>query len=469
MGRTILYSIASLFCLVLLGSWFLIPEKPEIPLRVPIPENQPQQDADVLEEGPNPGTLIPGTGQASSIGGSWPQFRGPLRDGISTGPPIASSWLETGPKVVWTLSAGEGHAGAVIQDGRVYMMDYDEEKKEDVIRCLSLDDGVEIWRYTYSVKVKRNHGMSRTVPAVSGEYVVTLGPKCHVHCLNSRTGELVWKRNLVKEYGTVIPEWYAGQCPLIDGERVVLAPGGSALMTAVDLASGEPAWETPNPDKWRMTHASIVPMEFGGERQYAWCSSGGAVGVDAETGRLLWTLPEWKIKIATVPSPVSLGGGRILFTGGYGAGGLMVQLHRDGDGMRPEPVFRTDPETFGSNQQTPIFYRGNIYGVLPDGRPACLSQEGVLLWADGGYNFGLGPYMIVDDKFLVLDDDHKDPGKLCLFRVSPSGLKELASAKVVEGHDAWAPMAFTGGRVILRDSKTIVCLDLRAEEHAAGN
>ena len=99
---------------------------------------------------------------------------------------------------------------------------------QDAIRCLSLDDGREIWRYNYPVEIKRNHGMSRTVPAVSGGYVVTLGPKCQVYCLNAATGALAWKKDLVRECGTTVPPWYAGQCPLIDGDRVILAPGARA-------------------------------------------------------------------------------------------------------------------------------------------------------------------------------------------------------------------------------------------------
>ncbi|HNU60471.1 MAG TPA: PQQ-binding-like beta-propeller repeat protein, partial [Aquaticitalea sp.] len=128
--------------------------------------------------------------------------------------------------------------------------------------CLSLDDGAEIWNYAYPVKIKRNHGMSRTVPAVTEKHIVTLGPKCHVHCLDPVTGQFYWMIDLVKEYQTVVPPWYAGQCPLIDGERVILAPGGSALLIAVDGASGKVLWQTPNPDKWDMTHSSIIPMTF---------------------------------------------------------------------------------------------------------------------------------------------------------------------------------------------------------------
>ena len=174
----------------------------------------------------NAGTLLPGKGVPSTDAGSWPQFRGADRTNIAeTREKLLRSWPAGGPEALWRIPVGDGHAGAAVHKGRVFLLDYDEQKKEDVVRCLSLADGAEIWRYTYSVVIKPQHGMSRTVPAVTDDYVVTLGPKGHVRCLEMETGKLVWKMDLVEEYGTRIPPWYTGQCPLIDGDVVILAPG----------------------------------------------------------------------------------------------------------------------------------------------------------------------------------------------------------------------------------------------------
>ena len=74
--------------------------------------------------------------------------------------------------------------------------------------------GKEIWRFSYPVAVKRNHGMSRTVPAVTDKYLVALGPKCHVSCLDPTTGKAYWLIDLVRQFGATVPPWYAGQCPL---------------------------------------------------------------------------------------------------------------------------------------------------------------------------------------------------------------------------------------------------------------
>jgi len=444
----------------LLGYWILVPAGPELQVRLPIPENHPDPNAGNGAENSNPGTLLPGKGTASTLSGSWPQFRGPDRNGIVTGMRLPDSWPESGPKLLWSLPVGEGHAGVTIHKGCVHLVDYDEAKKEDVIRALSFDDGEEIWRYSYFSKVKRNHGMSRTVPAVTDNYLVTIGPKCQVHCFNPSSGEVFWKKDLVKEFGTVIPEWYAGQCPLIEEDRVVLGTGGRCLLAAVELATGNILWETPNDRNWEMTHSSIIRIEFEGEKQYVWPTTGGVVGVSAGSGELLWTFPDWKIKIATIPSPVDLGDGRILLTGGYDAGTVILQLSKTAIGIEAKPLVRLEAIVFGAIQQTPLLYEGLLYGIDQKGHLACLNLEGERLWVREEDNFGLGPLAIVDDKLLVLDDNGKSPGELRLFRVSQSGAEKLTGAKVVDGHDAWAPMAFADGRVILRDATTLKCFDL---------
>ena len=89
----------------------------------------------------------------------------------------------------WQTELGEGHAGAAVRDGRVFVLDYDRAASADVLRCLSLADGRDIWRFAYPVGVKRNHGMSRTMPAVTDKFVVTVGPKCDVSCLDPATGQ----------------------------------------------------------------------------------------------------------------------------------------------------------------------------------------------------------------------------------------------------------------------------------------
>jgi len=404
------------------------------------------------------GQLVKLDGVAADLPGAWPQLRGANFDGISNQEiSFATGWPEQGPELLWSIDVGEGYAGAAVLGGRVYVIDYDRGSKSDVIRCLSLADGQDIWQYSYPVKIKRNHGMSRTVPAVTEKYIVTLGPKCHVTCLDSATGEFRWMINLVAQYNTKVPPWYAGQCPVIDDGKAIIAPGGDSLMIAVDCNSGEVLWETPNPDGLKMTHCSIVPAEFMGKRMYIYCAGGAVVGVNADDGSVLWKTSQWKIQIASIASPVIVGDGLIFLSGGYNSGSMMMKLENENDEIVAKPVFKLGPKVFGSTQQTPIFFEGYIYGVRPDGQLSCLDLNGNVIWAStSAEKFGLGAYIIINDLIYVVNDS----GLLSLAKATTEGFIKLAQAKVLDGPDSWGPMAVAGRRLILRDLNRMICIDI---------
>ena len=445
--------------IISLGLWLRIRSGADLMERVPGTDNVIGEEPTLQGEGDVfSGKLTTGDGVPADLPGAWPRFRGANFDAISSEKvALMTKWDEGDPKVLWGLDVGEGYAGAAILNGRVYVLDYDAENQADALRCLSLADGKEIWRYSYPMKIKRNHGMSRTVPAVTDKYAVSIGPMCQVLCVDAVSGEFLWAIDLVKEYQTVVPEWYAGQCPIIDGDLAIIAPGSDAMMIAVDCATGEVVWKTPNPNDWKMTHSSITPMEFAGRKMYVACLSGGVAGISAEDGTVLWETTDWKISIANVPTPVIIGDGRIFLSGGYNSGSMMLRLKEEDGNLIPETLFRLEAKVFGSDQQTPVFYKGHIYGVRPDKQLVCMDLDGNIVWSSGPMNrFGLGPYMIAGGMVYVMDDS----GLLTLAKATPSGYNQLAQAQVLQGHDAWGPMAMAGGRLILRDLTRMVCLDV---------
>ncbi len=299
--------------------------------------------------------------------------------------------------------------------------------------------------------------MSRTVPAVTDKYIVTLGPKCHVTGLDSVTGQFRWMLNLVKDFGAKVPPWYAGQCPLIEDGKAIIAVGGDSLIIAVNCETGEILWQSPNPHGWVMTHSSVMPAEFMGVRMYVYCGSGGVVGVSAEDGSILWENTEWKIRVANVPTPVVMDEGRIFLSGGYNAGSMMLQLTKEDGRISPQEVFRLEPEVFGSPQHTPIFYDGYIYGIRPDGQLTCLDPDGRVVWTStSSRQFGRGPYTIANGLIYVMNDS----GVLSLVDATPSGYVEFSQAKVLDGIESWGPMAIASGRLILRDLNRMICLDI---------
>jgi len=446
--------------------WFGVTPPQRLELRMPdtepIAERSSSSPAIVIK-----GQFAEFGGIASDLPGSWPRFRGTDFSNVcKDSMPLADGWGPEGPDVLWSVEMGEGYAGPAVHNGRVYVLDYDEEERADALRCFSLADGQEIWRRWYAVSVKRNHGMSRTVPAVTDRFVVTVGPKCHVMCVDAVSGEFLWGIDLVKEYDAEVPLWYTGQCPLIDGKTAVIAPGGSALLIGVDCESGEVLWRTPNTDGWQMSHSSVMPMQFGDERMFVYCAIGGMVGVRADgptAGSVVWKTTAWKHAVVA-PSPVFLPDGRIFVTAGYGVGSKMLRLADTGDGLNIEELYSMTREEFACEQQTPVYYAGHLFSVLPKdggalkGQLVCIAPDGTRKWNSGKADrFGLGPFLVADDKLLVMDDD----GVLTMVRAETSSYAKLAQARVLTGRDAWGPMALVEGLLLCRDSNRMICLDLR--------
>jgi outer membrane protein assembly factor BamB len=413
------------------------------------------------------------SGIPSLITTSWPRFRGADFDNISKQKTkLAEGWGDGRPNELWSVPLGEGHAGPVVADGRVFLLDYDEENRRDLLRCFSLENGEEIWQRGYDIHIKRNHGMSRTVPAVQDSYVVSMGPMCQVMCVTADSGKLKWGIDVASEYKSEVPLWYTGQCPLIDDSVAVIAVGGDAMLIGAHLETGEVLWQTPNPDGWKMSHASIMPMTMFGKNMYVYSSLGGLVAVSADSGKvgeILFQTTEWAPSVIA-PSPLHIGDGKIFVTAGYGAGSMMFQVHEDNGQWTIETTLIIKPdEGVCAEQQTPLLIDGHLISILPkDAGPrrnqlvcAPADDPANIIWTSSrDARFGLGPYFAADDKFFILSDD----GELTIAKATVKEFAPLSQTRLFDGVDAWAPMALVDGLLLCRDSHRMVCVDVRAQQ-----
>jgi outer membrane protein assembly factor BamB len=454
-----------------LALWLRADPVKDLPMRLEVAGNRPADDFDTKFPGE---FLASGLEAPKDLPGMWPNFRGENYDAVSPDEtPLARTWPADGPKHLWQTPVGSGCAGAAILNGRVFLTDYDEAKQSDVVRCLSLADGRELWRRWYEVPIESTDGgITRTVPAVTNRVLVSLGPKLHVMALSTATGSFLWGIDMVKQYKTKVPNWNAGQCPLIDRDRLILAPAGDqVLMTAIDLDTGEPVWRTPNTHHWKMTHSSVIPMTFKETRMYLYVASGGITAVASEDGEgfkagdVLWQRDDWTVPFANVPSPVVLGGGHILLSGGFGGGSMLLKLKQEGGKFSTDILWRFEgSKEFAAEQQTPVAFKGYLYTILPKDagtlaeQLVCVDSSGKRAWESGPKNrFGLGPYLIADGLLFVMSEK----GQLTIAEAAADGYKPLATAKIFDAVDAWGPMAIAGGRLIVRDQTRMVCLDVR--------
>jgi outer membrane protein assembly factor BamB len=271
-----------------------------------------------------------------------------------------------------------------------------------------------------------------------------------------------------KYFETEEPQWYAGQCPRIINGQLILAPAGKEiLMVGVDCETGEIIWQTPNTPGYKMSHSSIMPMILGGKKTYVYAGVGGICGVSGETadkGKLLWNVA-WRPSVIA-PSPLQLSSDKIAVTAGYGAGGALLNVkYADGKWTATIADQYKPNKGMSSEQQTPILYEQMVITIPPkDGggirekivaySPSNLRMP---IWESAAdERFGLGPYMVIGNHLFALKDD----GELFIYQLQQRGMTFVKKQGIMTGRDAWGPMAYAGGYLILRNDHWVYCLKI---------
>jgi len=399
--------------------------------------------------------------------GQWPSFRGGDYQNIVRA--NDSFDFSSDFPVLWKVQTGEGHAAPVIHNGLVYFLDYDETLRSDMLRCFSLESGTELWRRWYRVPMKRNHGFSRTVPVINDKYIFTFGPEAHVMCCDLITGDLIWTMDVKSQFDTQVPRWYSGQCLRIEDNQLIIAPAGKeVLMVGVDCDTGEVVWQTPNTLGYKMSHSSVAPMVIQGKKTFVYAAEGGVCGVSGEAadrGKLLWSVQTWRPSVIA-PSPLQLSSDKIVLTAGYGAGGALLHVGcADGKWSATITDQYKPSQGLSSEQQTPILYEQMVITVPPKdggglrGKIVAYAPSNlrIPIWESAATErFGYGPYMVIGGHLFALKDD----GELFVYKLEPRGMTLIKKQRVMEGIDAWGPMAYADGYLIVRDDHCVYCLKI---------
>lgn len=238
-------------------------------------------------------------------------------------------------------------------------------------------------------------------------------------------------------------------------------------MIALDKSTGREIWRTPNPHNWPLSHASVMPADLGGVRQYLWCTLFGPLGVSATDGTLLWFHPR-KFNVAVSPSPLALADDRVFLTGPYDAGSVMLRIRNAEGRLATETVFDWPSGEWSSEVHTPIVFDGHMFAVgkKKRGLLTCLDLDGNVVWTSADKaSFGLGSFILAGGMFYVLEGK---TGMLRLLEANTTEYRELDSAQVLSGHDVRGPMALSDGKLVFGDMTKMVCIEVGSSA-SAGN
>ncbi|MCY1720933.1 PQQ-binding-like beta-propeller repeat protein [Prolixibacteraceae bacterium Z1-6] len=411
----------------------------------------------------------------------WPQYMGPDRNSISPQKNILRVWPEKGPDVLWSVDVGIGYGGPVVKDGKVYLLDRDDEVG-DKMRCFDLNSGEELWKFEYTAAGSVMFPGSRSVPIVDENYVYSCGPYGDLYCIDIKTHKAVWNVNVWTDFGgEEIPRWAITQSPLIYGDLLIIASQApEAGVVAYDKLTGDVKWKTPSLGPTGYVSPIITKIDGNDHLVMITASSGGrgedpvpgfVVGLDPMSGEKIWEFDNWLCRIP-VPSAVDAGDNKLLIVGGYELGALMIQVEKQADGTYgTKELFRT--EEFGDQTKTPLFYDGYFYAEFGtnstrDGL-TCMNMDGEIMWKtkrDPDFNKGS---MIIADGLILATDGAKS---LYLIEPDPTTFKLLASAELLtkqEGEEGggrfgtqnWAPIALADGKLLIRDQSKMLCVKVQ--------
>ncbi len=401
----------------------------------------------------------------------WPQYLGPNRDGTSPQTSLLRTWPEEGPEVLWTVDVGVGFGGPVVQDGRVYLLDRDNQVGDNM-RCFDLTSGEELWNYGYNAPGTVRFPGSRSVPIVDGDYIYSCGHNGDLYCIDINTHRPVWNKNIWTDFGGGrIPTWAITQNPLIyDDLLIVASQTPQAGVVAYEKLTGNVAWTTPSLGATGYVSPAIVNVVGEAHVVMITASSrggGGTVaGINPLTGEILWEYNNFSCIIA-VPSAFDVGEDRVLIVAGYEAGATMLRVEKERNGSYSVTELYKNRD-FGAHTQPPILYNGYFYAQYStnerkDGL-VCMSIDGEIQWKTRRSPlFEKGGMILADG--LILSTD----GSITLYLIEPdpSAFKPISSVELLVAADVdeprygvqnWAPLALADGKLLIRDQNRLICL-----------
>jgi len=442
----------------------------------------------------------------------WPQWQGPSRDGKSTDTGLLKQWPQEGPPLAWRIDKlGGGDGGPAVAAGRVFIMS--NRGDEEVVWALSEKDGSEIWVTPLGPAFQQRASQGKEgpgcTPTVDGERLYVEGLGGNVVCLQVADGKVLWQRSMTEDFGGRPPMWSYRESPLVDGDRVIVTPGGpDAIMVALNKLTGETVWKAKLPDTPAgdsgapgdsgggrggpggpgssgggrggrggrggfgggggagAAYASPIAIDVDGQRQYVQLAARALIGVAASDGKFLWRYDKPANRMAINCSTAVFHDGMVFASSAYGAGGGLVRLSKDADGaVKAEEVYATTD--MQNHHGGMILLDGCLYGASggnEGGALVCLDfKTGKVLW-DQRQSAGrrAKDSLALADGLLYY---RMEDGVICLIEPNP---KQYAERSRFQQPDrtrlpAWSHPVIANGRLYVRDQDVLFCYDVKAK------
>ena len=391
---------------------------------------------------------------AQSPSVDWPQWRGPDRNGLSKETGLLSQWPRSGPPVAWSAAMlGAGYGSISVQGDRVYVQGM--RNRQSVVSTLNRADGKVLWVRAIGAAGEDSRGSGpRSTPTADGDRLYVLTENGDLACLRAADGTVIWQKNILKEFGGHNIDWLISESPLVDGNMVIVTPGGrGAGMAALEKLTGKTVWVSKELSD-SAGYASPIVADVGGVRTIMTFTADAGVGVRASDGKLMWRNSSASNGTANIATPV-YSDGKVFFTSSYGTGGALLGLRASGNEVRAQEVYFT--RDMKNHHGGVVLVDGYIYGYN-DSILTCLEfASGKMVWRDR--SVGKGAITYANGHLYILSEDNV----VGLVEATPAGYREKGRFSIADqGLPSWAHPVVSGGRLYVRNQGTLTSYDVRA-------
>lgn len=403
--------------------------------------------------------------QGKAVGGTdWPTFRGASRTDHSPDQGLLKEWPSGGPKLLWESDVcGKGYSGPAIVGGKIYYTGTIDGKAK--IICLNGENGKVAW--TADLGDDPGDGYStgwgsgpRGTPTVSDGVVYAISANGALAAVDAADGKKKWSKDLVGDFGGQVPQWGYSESPLVDGNWLIVTPGGKdGAIAALDKKTGKTIWRSQDLTDGA-EYSSVIIAEVEGKKQYVQLFMKTLAGVDAETGKLLWTSGWPKGRTAVIPTPIYQDG-KVYITSGYGAGSKLVDI----SGSEAKDVWES--KTMKNHHGGVVLVDGYLYGFSDGGGLTCQDfKTGEKKWNESGEGIQKGAVHYADGMLYCVDESE---GSVFLAEATPDGFVEKGRfslpevTKLREGTNGkvWTHPVVLDGKLYLRDQDLVFCFDVK--------
>lgn len=394
--------------------------------------------------------------------GDWPSWRGPNRDDVNTETGLLKKWPEGGPKKLWTSTdAGLGYSGISVVGDVIYTMGSDGTKEEnnDFVIAIKASTGEKIWQTNIGKYLDNGWGGGpRSTPTIAGDVLVAISARGDVVCMGTADGAEKWKASLT-DMGGQVPNWGYCESALIDGDKVIVTPGGpDGTVACLNLADGKPVWRSTDLTEYAHYSSAINVTHFG-KGQYIQLTEKKIFGLNPADGKVEWQ-HDFPGRVAVIPTPIYKEG-QVYVTAGYGAGCMLINVTPNN---QVEKIYEN--KVMKNHHGGVVLIGDHIYGHSDDRGITCQDfATGKDVWSDGKKNDSKGAVVAADGMLYCLSENE---GDCFLVEVTTEGYKEVSRFRLdpqtkqrnPQGR-VWTHPVIANGKMYLRDQEIVVCYDIK--------